>query len=394
MITKGLKTLYSYLFLFVCCFLLASIVHANDNVTFLKNSSQYPDIAQSVKNSNTMSEALLQLKEDYNSPNAQIEAFEAIPCNTFRGQQGEPYLLLEGSQCLRSQVIAPHRTITLELIINEPKTNTVKGTIVAGGGGDGIFFFLSNAGWGSVVDGWLKEGYRVVQRRWTNPGWRTFSNFINFHPDDGRFHRALIELLSRIDEDNPLCVSGASGGAMEIAESLGHWGTHKLVTHAQIIAGPSHFDIGYLVLPKQGSELYQCETIIKEFQLQFNNFSCANGLSDEIKQRRAVRSGEAWAELVANTPERELSTLYKQRSISRPGFNPQWGETSVTILSGDLDPSTLSGYFLAQSLQQAGVVADFTVLRNAQHDPFIGINGQLVKDHPPLFVEDMTKNCH
>jgi hypothetical protein len=118
----------------------------------------------------------------------------------------------------------------LQLLIT-PASVVGKGTVVLGTGGLGTGFYDSQ-----VVDQLVAAGFRVVNRAWAS-GWE------NGEPGGMaraacRYATLLDWLHDSMDASEPLCVSGNSGGSVEISYALSRYGLESILDLAVPTGGP------------------------------------------------------------------------------------------------------------------------------------------------------------
>ncbi len=139
----------------------------------------------------------------------------------------------------------------VELVITEPPVGTAaRGVLVFGEGGAGTDFTAS----GRALDGGLVyreglrrlvlSGYIVVDRRWPG-GW--FGQLgLGIGTPSCRYATLLRHLEQTLSQGRPMCATGNSGGASELAYALTRWDGAERLRLAVLSGGPpmASLDVG------------------------------------------------------------------------------------------------------------------------------------------------------
>ncbi len=141
------------------------------------------------------------------------------------------------TDCETWEIACGGRTLAVDLQVLGD-TAAPRGTIVVGTGGGGQSFAGETLA-AELLDALLAAGYRVIDRRWHEPGW--FAGARGVAASSCAYALLLGELRSRYE--GPLCAAGFSGGAIEIAYSLARWNGADLLDAAVLGAGPSMTDL-------------------------------------------------------------------------------------------------------------------------------------------------------
>jgi hypothetical protein len=290
-------------------------------------------------------------------------ALAPADCAGLAGSPPTGLQVLPGMTCERGSVSTGGRTLDLALATLEPSGKQV-GTILALGSGNGNQWF--NA---PELTGPLREaGFRVVQRRWL-PGFRDFADPWSMRTDDAVPLALLLERLAERYE-GPLCALGFSGGAMEVAEAMLHYGAAERLSMASLIGGPAYARMDERTLGGTAWDS-RCAAAVAQHGLTTLDGSgaCASLVSRYLADPGDVPSpafGTFLAALVAGDPaaHAQLARL----PILRAGAMTGLPGTRVDVVVGSHDPiPAIGGLDLLAAL--TGVTSRFTVVPNRRHWP-------------------------
>ncbi|MBT8478941.1 MAG: hypothetical protein KJO06_08495 [Gemmatimonadetes bacterium] len=163
-----------------------------------------------------------------------------------------------GSRCFLFEVESPElgEAATGEIVVSDP-VGASRGTVVSFSGGAG-----TGLRGGPDIEAWIEAGFRVARVQWDANWWAGSS------PSEGFAALAcrpatvtdwVAEHL--VDDGQPLCVEGGSGGAGQVAYGLTHYGLEDVVSLAVPWTGfwMGRIDLGCLDADPLNADLHYDE---------------------------------------------------------------------------------------------------------------------------------------
>ena len=215
---------------------------------------------------------------------------------------------------------------TVRLKITEP-TGVVKGTVILGTGTGGGSFYESfgQPAVNNIILPLLRNGFRVVQRSWFGSnGWLTGPG----GPSKlaCRYATLVDGVYKNIHTSGPMCVSGNSGGSVEIAYALTRYDMGRIIDLAVPTSGPPFGRLDYGCLgPIDPVWSSQCE----------GQFSCE--FKGQALKLIDAAYGPASQDCQNRNPLME-STWYNDSVVS-PFAQFNYPQTEMRFIFGDADHS-------------------------------------------------------
>lgn len=166
--------------------------------------------------------------------------------------------------CFLLEITGQGAPLDVEVRISEPPGPRV-GTVLVGTGSDGTDFTFDVAGGSDLVSQLLGLGFVVVDRRWSDVWWAEPSI------KDAASRYAVLAKWVRDNHHSvgPMCATGNSGGAGEIAYALTHWGGDAIFDAVVLTSGPPFARLDYLCEdPASPAWAAQCPTLVPPGSLQ------------------------------------------------------------------------------------------------------------------------------
>jgi hypothetical protein len=199
------------------------------------------------------------------APEPEVESPRRALGSITTTESGEP---CRGSRCFRFEVESAElgEPATGEIVVSDPMGPS-RGTVVSFSGGGGTW--LPD---GPRIDAWIEAGFRVARVQWDANWWAGSSASEGFAALACRPATVTDWVAENlVDDGQPLCTEGGSGGAAQVAYALTHYGLEDVVTLAVPWTGfwMGRIDLGCLDADPLNADLHYNEGARRAIDLSY-----------------------------------------------------------------------------------------------------------------------------
>jgi hypothetical protein len=243
---------------------------------------------------------------------------------------------LSGGTCYSFNVSCPavaDATVYLKVV---PAAGAAKGTVVFGTGGGDVSLYDAGAGGHQVVLALQQAGFTTVQLSFDQPftssvpnGWLTGPGGVRRLAC--RYATTVQWIYTNIHNSNtgaPLCATGNSGGAAEIAYALAHYGLDSILAMVEPTSGPPMARIDYGCVCNGGSLNTPCGQ---------GAMKLCYGPATAAILDTAYSAPICTQALTGDTTNQ---AQFLSDSVADPGANFAYPRTAVNIVFGGKDTSS------------------------------------------------------
>ena len=241
----------------------------------------------------------------------------------------------------------PGLKVQLRIIEPDP-SQTLRGTVLFGTGGDGDTFYGEQTGADLLFSSLSDLGYRVVDRAWLSRWWAAGHSI---RTQSRRYATLLSWVHDNIHTTGTFSASGNSSGAGEIGYALTTWNRARLLDVAVLTSGPPMTRLDY-VCASSIPAVWQsrCPTLAPPGVFTCGALTCVLGPTNE-----GVRLCQALS------PNATPAMLHGD-SILHPGATTDYGDARVHLVFGTMDcTSGVASGLLFHDEVQSEKVLEFAV---------------------------------
>lgn len=224
-----------------------------------------------------------------------------------------------GTECKSLTVTCPDVPDEDVRVLLIPAVGTQRGTVVLGTGGLGTGFYNAQ-----VVGALRQAGFRVANRAWAT-GWE--------NGDPGGMARAACRyatLVTWLDEPSePLCVTGNSGGSVEISYALSRYGRDAIIDLAVPTGGPpmGRLDHGCV---GDAAWLTECDALT-------SGTACAGSVQCIYNDSNRAIIDAAYAGTPCADEDATMAATWEADSVLSPDAQLAYPNTPVRFIFGTQD---------------------------------------------------------
>lgn len=284
-----------------------------------------------------------------------------------------------GARCEEARVhVDGLPDIDVQLRIVDPP-GAQRGVIVFGSGTGGGSFYVRSAAQDAQALALMQalgaEGFTIIERAWrasSSGGWFSGSSGLGVAGHSGRY----ATLLRYIDAtyrrgQAALCITGNSGGSVEVGYAIGRWALDDIVDLAVPTSGPID-DLRDACWGETARPVWLAACEQRWSALSMGPSSCDDPgrRACVTAQQARINATYAPGETPCGVRDQAMPTPEELARLEADGPHGAWPQMPVRVVLGGLDCSAVvpMGIAYAERLAAAGADATWTVLPEVPHN--------------------------